>query len=208
VPRSTNSQNRRRTWGWAIKLSRYTVIYDACVLYPAPLRDFLMELATAQIYRAKWTDAIHDEWTRNVLKNRHDLTEEQLKRTRTLMDQCVIDCLVTGFEELIPSLTLPDEDDRHVLAAAIRCGADAIVTFNLRDFPDAALKPYEIEVLHPDDFLHHQFGLDQASVIVAAQRCRSRLKNPPRTAEEYLETLSLQSLPKLVGELVPYASVI
>ena len=119
-----------------------------------------------------------------------------------------MDCLVTGFEKLIPSLTLPDNDDRHVLAAAIRCGADAIVTFNLRDFPDAALKPYEIEVLHPDDFLHHQFGLDQASVIVAAQRCRSRLKNPPRTAKEYLETLSLQSLPKLVGELAPYASVI
>jgi hypothetical protein len=208
MPPSMSSPSRLRSWGWAIKLSRYTVIYDACVLYPAPLRDFLMELATAQIYRAKWTSTIHDEWTRNVLRNRPDLTKQQLQRTRDLMDQCVMDCLVTGFDDLIPSLKLPDQDDRHVFAAAIRCGADAIVTFNIRDFPEAALKPYEIEVLHPDDFLHYQFGLDQASVIVAAQRCRSRLKNPPKAGAEYLETLSLQSLPKLVAELMPYASVI
>lgn len=203
-----SSPNKLRTWGWAIKLSRYTVVYDACVLYPAPLRDFLMELAAAQIYRAKWTDAIHEEWIRNVLKNRPALTVEKLTRTRDLMNQCVMDCLVTGYEDLIPCLKLPDENDRHVLAAAIRCGADAIITFNLKDFPEITLKSFNIEVLHPDDFLHYQFGLDQPSVIVAAQRCRSRLRNPPKTATEYLETLSIQSLPKLIAELAPYESVI
>lgn len=119
-----------------------------------------------------------------------------------------MDCLVEGYEDLIPSLALPDKNDRHVLAAAIRAGADAIVTFNRRDFPANVLQQYDIEALHPDDFLHFQFGLQQSAVIIAAQRCRSRLKNPPVSAEAYLETLSGQSLPKTVGELVPYLSVI
>ena len=67
-------------------LSNFTAIFDACVLYPAPLRDFLMWLAITDLFRAKWTDEIHDEWIRNVLKNRPDLTKERLQRTRTLMD--------------------------------------------------------------------------------------------------------------------------
>lgn len=206
--RFPNWQHRPRSWGWAIKLSRYTVVYDACVLYPAPLRDFLLELAMTQLFRAKWTDEIHDEWIRNVLKNRPDLTPEQLARTRALMDAAVMDCLVDGYQALVPALALPDEDDRHVLAAAIHCGADAIVTFNLKDFPAAELEKYDIEVLHPDDFIHHQFGLAQAAVIVTAQRCRSRLTNPPKSVEEYLDTLASQSLPKTVAELQPFSGVI
>lgn len=172
------------------------------------MRDFLLELATAQLFRAKWTDQIHEEWTRNVLKNRPDLSAEQLNRTKDLMNQAVMDCLVEGYEDLIPAINLPDKDDRHVLAAAIRSGADAIITFNLKDFPQKILDRYEIEVLHPDEFLHYQIGLDQAAVVVAAQRCRARLKNPPRTAEEYLATLAAQSLPKTVGELTPFCAVI
>ncbi|MCA9164925.1 MAG: PIN domain-containing protein, partial [Planctomycetales bacterium] len=134
-------------------MSSFTVILDACVLYPAPLRDLLMHLAMTDLFHAKWTDAIHDEWTRSVLKSRPDLKPEQLQRTRDLMNAHVRDCIVTGYESLIPSLTLPDSDDCHVLAAAIRCNADAIVTFNLKDFPAATLKPFGIDVLHPDNFL-------------------------------------------------------
>lgn len=200
--------SKRRIWGWGIKLSRYTVIYDACVLYPAPLRDFLIELATTELYRAKWTAEIHEEWISNLLENRSDLKPEQLERTRTLMDDAVMDCLVEGYADLLPSLQLPDPDDRHVLAAAIKSGADAIVTLNLKDFPDDILEQYDIEVLHPDEFIHHQFGLRQAAVIVTAQRCRKRLKNPPKTPQEYLEILAKQSLPNTVRELSEYVSVI
>ena len=99
--------------------SNFTVLYDACVLYPAYLRDILMQLAMSDICRAKWTDLIHDEWIRNVLKNRPDLTIEQLTKTKELMNSHIRDCLVTDFEWLIPSLHLPEPDDRHVLAAAI-----------------------------------------------------------------------------------------
>jgi hypothetical protein len=115
--------------------SNFTVIYDACVLYPAPLRDLLMRLALTDLYRARWTDMIHDEWTHSVLKQRTDLKAEDLKRTRSLMNAHVRDSLVTGFEHLIPSVELPDADDRHVVAAAIHGGASLIVTFNLKDFP-------------------------------------------------------------------------
>jgi hypothetical protein len=167
-----------------------------------------MELASAGLFRARWTNQIHDEWIRNVLKNRPDITAEQLDRARDNMNRAVLGCLVDGHQSLIGALTLPDAGDRHVLAAAIRGSADAIITANLKHFPKAELAKYEIEALHPDEFLHHQFGLDQASMIAAAQRIRKRLKNPPKTAEEYLDTLEAQQLPQTVAALIPHAGVI
>jgi hypothetical protein len=89
------------------------------VLYPAPLRDFLMRLALTDLYRARWTDMIHDEWTRNVLKQRPDRKAEDRERTRSLTNAHVRDSLVAGFEHLIPAVELPDEDDRHIVASAI-----------------------------------------------------------------------------------------
>ena len=181
--------------------SHFIVIYDACVLYPAPLRDFLMRLALADLYRARWTDMIHDEWTRNVLKKRPDLKREDLNRTRSLMNAHVRDSLVTGFEHLIPSIELPDFDDRHVVAAAIHGGASLIVTFNLKDFPADLLKRYNLSVQHPDDFIFDLLGLHPASVCEAATNHRRSLKNPPKTADEYLDTLLKQGLTQTVGLL-------
>ncbi len=115
-----------------------TVVYDACVLYPAPLRSLLMYLAMTGLYRARWTNDIHEEWMRNVQRDYPDVTRQQAERIRDLMNAHIGDCLVTGYETLIPSLALPDPDDRHVLAAAICCEADIILTFNLKDFPEGA----------------------------------------------------------------------
>lgn len=167
-----------------------------------------MYLAVTDLYRAKWTDAIHDEWIRNVLKNRPNLKPEQLKRTRELMNAHVRDCLVTGYEPLIDAITLPDPDDRHVLAAAIRAGADLIVTFNLKDFPEEALKPYGIEAQHPDDFLIFQLDLAPNIVCAAAKRHRASLKNPPKDVEEYLLTLGAQGLAQTVSGLRQFAELI
>jgi hypothetical protein len=99
-------------------VSGFTAIFDACVLYPAPLRDLLLSLAQTELFRARWTNDIHEEWIRSVLKDRPDLAPN-LQRTRELMDTAVPDCLVTGYQSLIDSLKLPDPQDRHVLAAAI-----------------------------------------------------------------------------------------
>lgn len=117
-----------------------------------------MELAAGiGLFRARWTEQINDEWMRNVLANRSDLKVEQLERTRGLMTQAVPDCLVENYESLIKGLTLPDPNDAHVLAAAIHASCDAIVTYNLKDFPEDYISQFNIEVLHPDEFLFHQF---------------------------------------------------
>lgn len=100
-------------------MAQFIIIYDSCILYPAPLRDLLMRLALTDLYHAKWTQEIHKEWMRNLLKNRPDLTIERLESVRTRMDLHVRDSLVEGYEELIDGIKLPYPNDRHVLAAAM-----------------------------------------------------------------------------------------
>jgi predicted nucleic acid-binding protein len=130
-----------------------TAFYDANVLYPAELRNLLMHLALTGLFRAKWSAGVHEEWIAALLEKRPDLTREILERTRTLMDLHAGDAVVTGYEELIPGLNLPDPNDRHVLAAAIRGQANIIVTLNLRDFPADVVGALGIEAQHPDEFV-------------------------------------------------------
>lgn len=163
-------------------------MYDACVLYPAPLRDLLLHLALTDLFRARWTDEIHEEWIRSVRADRLDLTASQLNRTRELMNQAVPDCLVRGYEPLIQSLELPDPDDRHVLAAAIHCQAGAIVTYNVKDFPAESLSRFQIDALHPDEFIAHQFDLNPPKVAKAVKNQRAALTNPPRSVRDLLDT--------------------
>ena len=134
-------------------MDRLAAFFDANVLYPAPLRNLLMRLALRDLFRAKWSQSVHDEWIEAALRDRPKLDRKKLERTRALMDAHVRDCLVEGYEELIASIVLPDPGDRHVLAAAIRGGAEVIVTMNLKDFPAKTLAPYGIEAQHPDTFI-------------------------------------------------------
>jgi len=167
-----------------------------------------MEMSTMGLFRAKWTDNIHEEWISNLLRNRPDLTREKLERTRNLMNEAVLDCLVQGYEPLTAGLDLPDPGDCHVLAAAIHCSADAIITFDLKDFPLEKLAQYHIEPQHPDEFVFHQFGLNEAAVLNAARRCRARLKAPPIPADDYLLALERCGLPQSVGHLRDYVEII
>jgi predicted nucleic acid-binding protein len=177
-------------------VANITVIYDASVLYPAPLRDFLMWLALTDLFKARWTEEIHQEWIRNVLKNRPDLTLAQLDRTKNLMNTNVRDALVIGYKSLIPKLELPDLNDRHVLAAAIQSRADFIVTFNLKDFPTSVLAKYGVEAIHPDEFILDLIDIDSTKVCQSAQQQRKTLKSPHLTLEQYLDTLIHQGLPQ------------
>lgn len=182
-------------------MNKLIVVYDACVLYSAPLRDLLIHLAMTNLFQAKWTNQIHDEWIRNVLLNRPDLKLAQLERTKALMNAHVRDCLVTGYERLIPKLKLPDPGDRHVLAAAIHSKSSFIITYNLKDFPQKALAQYAIKAEHPDIFLEQLIVIDQVAVLTAIQILRTNLKKPSINTDEYLATLAKQSLPKTVKEL-------
>nr|WP_125075341.1 PIN domain-containing protein [Pseudomonas aeruginosa] len=136
------------------------------------------------------------------------LNQAQLDRTSAAMDRAIPDALVTGYEPLCAGLNLPDPDDRHVLAAAIKCNASVIVTFNLKDFPPEVLEPFEIEAVHPDDFIADLFDLDQAAVLEAAQAQRASLKNPPHTARELLDRLLVQGLTQSVKLLSEYERLI
>lgn len=173
-------------------MSKLIVLYDACVLYPAPIRDLLVELAITDLFRAKWTDEIHEEWIRNLTKPPKSYSRQQLEYTKELMNDAVLDCLVADYKHLEKMLNLPDKNDHHVLAAAIAAQASIIVTFNLKDFPSKELSKHEIEAWHPDDFLIKIYELDKKSLLASLKRIRKRLKNPPKTVEEYL--LCLHSL--------------
>lgn len=169
-------------------------VYDANVLYPASLRDFLIRLARSGLVGARWSGRIHDEWIRNLLLDRPDLTAGQLERTRQLMDAAVPGAVVEGFERHIGEIALPDPDDRHVLAAAIEARAHAIVTFNTKDFPRRAVARYGIAVRRPDDFVLELLARDPEAVYAVARGHRSALRKPPVTVDEYLDQLGKAGL--------------
>ncbi|MGB8931139.1 MAG: PIN domain-containing protein [Anaeromyxobacteraceae bacterium] len=178
----------------------FVVVYDACVLYPAALRDLLVRLAASGLYQTRWTARILDECFESIVEARPELAGK-LDRTRSLMEAAIPAAMVTGYEPLVPTVTLPDEDDRHVLAAAIRCGAQVIVTTNLRDFPTEALAPWEVEAQHPDAFVLHLLSLDPGAVVRAVTAQAAGLKAPPVTVAELLSILEARGLVQAVGQL-------
>ena len=178
-----------------MNVARPIALYDACVLYPFYLRDLLVRLALADLCQAKWTDEIHDEWTRNLSAN-EGIPIEQLARTRRLMDGAVPDCLVTGYTERIPKLTLPDPDDRHVLAAAIESGATAIVTNNLADFPQDYLDQFGIKTTHADEFVVALLTAEPERVLQALREQRTAYRNPALSSEEFVVALEKCELNK------------
>lgn len=165
--------------------SNFPAVLDACVLWPASLRDTLLRLAeTPHQYIPKWTDQIWEEVTRN-LESKGRSTSEQ---TAHLLEQVKIhfpEAFVKGYEPLIESMT-NDPKDRHVLAAAVKCGAEVIVTFNLKDFPSEKLSQWGIEPQHPDDFLVYQYDLNPAVVI---SKLHVQASNINRSLADLLRTL-------------------
>lgn len=189
-------------------VSPITVVYDACVLYPAPLRDLLLRLAGKELFKARWSLQIDEEWKRNLLRNRPDLNRQQLDRVSALMEAAVPGALVEGHEQLVTSLVLPDPDDAHVVAAAIKSNAQVIVTFNLKDFPAVVLTAFDVYAQHPDEFIMDLWDLDQAAVLAAVAEMRQALVRTPFTVPELLECLLKQGLPKTVSVLTGYAVLI
>lgn len=167
----------------------FVVIYDANVLYPSLLRDVLIRVAQRGMVRARWTERILDEVFTNLVSNRPELDRTKLARTRELMNASVRDVLIEGYEPLIPTVNLPDENDRHVVAAAIRAQAQMVVTTNLRDFPSEELSKWNIEAKHPDDFLVDQFHLDAIALHVILQQIADSAHRPPLTFAEVLDGL-------------------
>lgn len=176
------------------------VLFDASALYPAALRNLFMRLAGAHLFQARWSAKIQDEWAAALLRDRPELAEKII-RVRALMGAHVADAEISGYEHLVASLTLPDPNDRHVLAAAIHGGASVIVTVNLRDFPATALAPYSLTAQHPDAFVFSLLETDLHAVLAVMREHRLTLKNPPKTVEEYLATFEAHGMTKSVAAL-------
>lgn len=189
--------------------ARYTAIPDACVLYPATLRDLLLSLARDGLFHARWSERIQNEWVRSLLKRRPELDAAALRRTCELMAKAVPDSVVHGWQSIEPGLKgLPDADDRHVLAAAICGHADAIVTFNLGDFPAEALAPFGVEAQHPDDFLLNQLDLSLIAALKSIKAMRARWRKPQLTALDLAAGIEKLQLPLVAARLRDVAELI
>lgn len=176
-------------------ISTFAAFLDANVLFGTRLRSLLMEAAQSGLFRARWSDRVHDEWLAAVLAKRPDIDRTKLQRVREKMNAAVPDCLVVGFEDITAGLDLPDPDDRHVLAAAIIGRASCIVTFNEADFPAEVLERYGLHTRHPDRFLLDLESLDPGALIEAARADKNHYRNPPLTAETYIDDLRRAGLP-------------
>jgi hypothetical protein len=176
------------------------VVYDACVLYPFHLRNLLVELAVEGFVAARWTDTIHDEWIRSLAK-RAGLPRARFIKTRDLMKAVLPEADVRGSESIVPSLTLPDANDRHVLAAAIAARASIILTWNVKHFPASALAPHGVIAKDPDTFLTALAGEDIDAIrdVVESARQNLTLTEPSHTA--YLAALRRQGLKAFVAKL-------
>jgi len=147
-----------------MRISQYVVVLDACVLAPMPVVDTLLRLAEEPaFYTPKWSAGILQEVGR-VLGEKRGYSSEQVQRRLAAMKSMFPDAMVTGYVDLIDAMP-NDPKDRHVLAAAVRCGAHAIVSDNVKHFPENALAPYGLECLTADAFIAHQYYLDPDTFI-------------------------------------------
>ena len=178
---------------------RRVALLDANVLFPFRKRDILLRFHYAGLFRARWTEQIIDEWTLNLLERKPHL-ERSVRSQRLAMGEHFPEALVTGYEPLIATLELPDADDRHVLAAAIRCGAQYIVTDNLADFPAQVLARFNIEAIDADGFLSRTFDLYPSEALGVLRTLRKAYNNPPFTPSEFVRDMTAKGLPRLAAQ--------
>lgn len=182
----------------SIVANPFVVILDANVLFPFRVRDVLLTFAHDGLFRARFTEEIMTEWTHNLLELKPCL-KDSIKSQVDMIRHTFDECFVTGHMALIDGLEMPDRDDRHVLAAAIRCSAQVIVTENKRDFPPDLLEEYDIEVLGADEMLVNTYELFPVEAARALGKVRERYKKPRMNVSEFLLDLTRAGLPKLAA---------
>jgi hypothetical protein len=123
---------------------RFTAVLDANVVYPVIIRDLLFWFAHYDLYTPKWSKHIFDEW--KTVMQRKGITELETDKQVGRANLAFPDALVQNYDGLIEGLKLPDEKDRHVLAAAIKTNANLIVTNNIKDFPKEYLLSFGLSV--------------------------------------------------------------
>jgi len=176
-------------------------VCDACILYPFHLRNVIVQASADRLFHARWTNAIHDEWMRNLLANTPGLSVDRLETTKRLMDVALPKALVAGYERHIQAVSLPDPDDRHVAAAAIEAGASKIITWNLRDFPVGELMKHGLVRQTPDAFLSALYEQLPEQLIGSLANARSNLRRSRVSAASFVDILRDQKLVKLAEQI-------
>ncbi len=192
TPKTSNS---------AMAFEPSVAVFDACILYPFHLRNIIVQAAADRLVEARWTDEIHNEWIRNLAAETPTIPIERLQKTRRLMNDALPGATISGYGDLVPTVSLPDPDDRHVVAAAIAGGASIIVTWNLRDFPTTALKKYGLRRQTPDAFLAGLYDDVPDLVIGSLANARRNLNKSRVSASDFIDILNHQKLTQLVTRL-------
>lgn len=174
-----------------MKSALLKVVLDACILFPAALRDTLLRAAEKGIYDVYWSEAILAEVSRNLLKT-GKMNSQQVQRLLSAMRQFFPKATVKGFEFLIPEMK-NEPKDRHILAAAVMAAADIIVTNNLKDFPASALSIYEIEAWPADQFLIYLFNENPQIMTQIITEQAKQLLQPPISVSDVLNALAVDA---------------
>lgn len=178
-----------------LSFGRFTVVLDACALFPMVVRDVLLTFADHEFYAPRWSARIHDEWTRNLAarfadKSAANDAAPKIAAIRNAMDRAFPDALI---EQVLPEsseLIGVDRKDRHVVMTAVAARADAIITFNLKDFAaDHLESSLCIEVKHPDVFILDLIDLNEKRALAAFKDLRARKRRPPWSVSELLDRL-------------------
>jgi predicted nucleic acid-binding protein len=188
--------------------NRFTVLTDACVLVPPLVRNLILSLAEAQLFRLRWSERILDEFergfVRDVLRHGCDNPETAARQKREYLVRAFPEAMIEGHEHLEAALqALPDPDDRHIVAAALHAGAAQIITNNLRDFPVDVMGPLQIDVRSADDFIADTLDLpmDSSTALSAVRRMRERLRRPELTNAELLIRMERNGLGQTAAHL-------
>jgi hypothetical protein len=181
--------------------SPVVAVYDACILYPFHLRNIVVQAGVDRLVHARWTDEIHDEWMRNLVANAPGLSVQRLAATKQLMTIALPDAMVDGYAKHIETISLPDPDDRHVVAAAIEAEATHILTWNLRHFPARILKAHGLVRQTPDAFLADLYDQVPQLLLASLANARRNLSKSGLSAEEFLNVLRAQRLTQLAKRL-------
>ena len=176
---------------------------DTNVLYPLVIRDILLWFAYEELFLPFWSKHVLMEWSRVMQRN--GLTKTASQRRMHMIQDAFPFAMVRGYESLIEQLDLPDEDDRHVLAAAIRVGADTIITQNLKDFPKSALSPLGIAAMNADTFLVGVIQKNPTKALRAFKQMVKQRKRPTQSSQEVIQSLRNHGLIRsaaLLDELI------
>jgi hypothetical protein len=187
-------------------LNPAVVIIDACILYPFHLRNVIVQIAVDRLIDARWSDEIHDEWIRNLVADVPGISTERLQITRKLMNDALPHATVTGYRAHLEAITLPDPDDRHVVAAAITAGGSVILTWNLRDFPTKELKKHGLVRGTPDAFLTDLYEKVPELTLASLANARRNLSKTHISAPDFIDILKNQKLTQLAARVAKRTS--